>query len=215
MVSTVCLLNWAPPTVSIPGACWTESSRASCFVSSNPFLYNSMFSIRNSDYIALLSMIHLFHHNKIQIQHSLWTWSGPKRPFEPHHATLPAPPTPPRYCTEPPPASRRHKGLSLHSSCWRARSQPFSLGQFLLTFRFQLEDLLRIVLPDSLTLDQGFPSTACTQVLCLFPLSACMALGMPGSLPSETVSDWRVRTSSWLLWNPWCLHSAFGITAPQ
>lgn len=39
--------------------------------------YNSTFSKRNSDYTALLPMIHLCHQNKIQIQHSSWTWSGP------------------------------------------------------------------------------------------------------------------------------------------
>lgn len=71
--------------------------------------------------------------------------------------TLPAPPSPPLYCTEPPAVSRRHEVLLLYSSCLRALSQPSSPGQFLLTFRFQLEYLLRTVLPWLLETGPGLP----------------------------------------------------------
>lgn len=60
---------------------WIESSRASSPVSLPPVLCplidfyhaDSVFSKRNSDYIALLSMVPLCHQNKVRIQHGLQT----------------------------------------------------------------------------------------------------------------------------------------------
>lgn len=83
-------------------------------------------------------------------------------------------------------------------------------------FRSHLEDLLSVVLPDSLGLDKGTGPLMCIhRPLSLFPLTTFMVLKLPVCLQSNTVSSLKVRTISWLQQNPKCLHSVCCMISPS
>lgn len=135
---------------------------------------DGVFSKRNSDYIALLSMVPLCHQNTVQIQlytKMIWsqmTTSASSLPALPSATLLP-------YYTELRVVSRGLKLSHFVPSAWMLFLISRHRGSFCPSLG-QPENLLRIVLPDVLGLDQGSPPTMCTQALYLFPFILCMVL---------------------------------------